>query len=277
MTLGAPRFQDGQHLRRLADAHIVRQAAAEAELAQELHPAQAFALVIAQLSDEARGLRRGLHAVEGAHAFAHALEHLVDAHLGLGRQQRIQQARLVALEAQVVLFLGAQAGQRRKALQPLLGQQAVGAVAQAHHGVAAPHGGQQLGQARGLPVVVHLAVEFEPVDAAAHVHRGGPRPAEGLALGLHVPAGVDQFADHLGHRLEAQAPGGGRVAVRAQAEFLELLARGALRFGVADQVDALLGEPESAAGGAGLGPAAPVVQQEERLKVLLAPALRAAA
>ena len=54
MTLGAARFQYGEHLRRLADAHIVRQTAAEAELAQKLHPAEAFALVIAQLSDETR-------------------------------------------------------------------------------------------------------------------------------------------------------------------------------------------------------------------------------
>jgi hypothetical protein len=99
----------------------------------------------------------------------------------------------------------------------------------------------------------------------------GARPSEGLAFGLHVPAGMDQFADHLGQRFEAQAPRGGVVAGRAQAEFLEFLARRALGFGVADQVDALLGEPEPAAGRGGLRPAAAVVQQQERLKVLLAP------
>ena len=79
----------------------------------------------------------------------------------------------------------------------------------------------------------------------------GPRPAERLALGLHVPAGVDQFADHLGHGLQTQAPGRGRIAVRAQTEFPQLLARGGLRFGIAHQVDALLGKPEAAARRAG--------------------------
>ena len=197
-------------------------------------------------------------------------EHFVDAYLRLRRQQRVQQPRLVALEAQVVLFLGAQAGQRREARQPLLRQQAVGAVPEPHHGVAAPQRRQQLRQSRRLPAVIHLAVEFEPVDAAAHIDLGGSRPAERLTFGFHVPARVDQLAHHLRHRFETQSPGG-RLAGRAQSEFLQLLAGRVLGFGVADQVDALLGQPEPAAGRGGFGPAPPIVQQEPRLKIILAP------
>ncbi len=57
-------FQQSQHLGGLAHAHIVGQAAAEAKAAEEIHPAQPFALVIAQLADEACGLRGGLHGPE---------------------------------------------------------------------------------------------------------------------------------------------------------------------------------------------------------------------
>ena len=63
-SFDSARFQRCQHLRGLAHAHVVGQAAAEAELAQEFHPSHAFALITAQLTGEPRRLRRYVHAVE---------------------------------------------------------------------------------------------------------------------------------------------------------------------------------------------------------------------
>ena len=163
------RFEHRQHLRGLADAHIVGQAAAEAELAQELHPAEAFALVIAQLADEARRLRRRASTPwKVAQLLADAREHLVDVDFGLRRQQRVEQARLVAPEAQVVFLVGAESGQRREARQPFLGQQAEGAVARA--GPWSRRGARRRATAAALAAdaaVVHFAVQLEPVDAAS--------------------------------------------------------------------------------------------------------------
>ena len=48
-------LQQGEHLHGLAQAHVVGQAAAEAELAEEVEPAQALALVGAELALEAAG------------------------------------------------------------------------------------------------------------------------------------------------------------------------------------------------------------------------------
>ena len=77
-------------MRGLADAHIVGQAAAEAELAQELHPAHALLLVVAQLADEARGLLHRLHALEVLQPLADPGKTGVERDLGLSRQQRVQ-------------------------------------------------------------------------------------------------------------------------------------------------------------------------------------------
>ena len=57
--VGAAGLQQRQHLGGLAHAHVVGQAAAEGEAPQEVHPAQALALVIAQLPDETLRLRGG--------------------------------------------------------------------------------------------------------------------------------------------------------------------------------------------------------------------------
>src|SRR5438874_12645337 len=52
-------LEQGEHLDGLAQPHVVGEAPAEAESAEELHPAKAVALVVAQLADEAlRGVER---------------------------------------------------------------------------------------------------------------------------------------------------------------------------------------------------------------------------
>ena len=59
---GAPQraagLEQGQHLDGLAEAHVVRQAAAEAEVAEEVEPAQPGALIAAELAAEPGRRRR---------------------------------------------------------------------------------------------------------------------------------------------------------------------------------------------------------------------------
>ena len=86
--LAAARRQHGQHLDGLAEAHVVGQAAAEAEAAQEGHPAETLFLVRAQLAPESRGLVFCGDAVEAGQLGAGPREHLVHptVGVGLGRQ-----------------------------------------------------------------------------------------------------------------------------------------------------------------------------------------------
>src|SRR5438067_10558687 len=76
-------FEQGEHLYCLAQAHVVGKAPAEAEGAEELHPAQALALVGAQDSGEARRGVGGADALEVAHLLAGLLEDGVERRLGL--------------------------------------------------------------------------------------------------------------------------------------------------------------------------------------------------
>ena len=107
----------------------------------------------------------------------------------------------------MIFFLGAEAGQGSEAFQPLFGQQAESAIAQADHGIAAAESGEERREAGCLAVVIDLAVEFEPVDARLHVDLSGAGTAECLALRLHVPAGAQKFAYHARHGLGRQAQG----------------------------------------------------------------------
>ena len=121
-TLGLrpPRLEHRQHLRRLADPHVIRKAAAETELAQELHPADPLALIIAKVSREALRLRRRAHSPERPYPLADAREHFVHVHLGLRRQHRVQQPGLVAAETQMAFLRVPEPGKWSESLQPLL-------------------------------------------------------------------------------------------------------------------------------------------------------------
>jgi len=130
LAFHAPLFEKREHLGRLANAHIVSQAAAETELAEEVHPTDALALIVAHYAAEAFRLRRGSYALEVAEPLACTFEDLVDLNLGLRRQQRVQQSGLVLSEAQVVFFTRPQIGDGREAGQPLLRQHAEGEVVQ---------------------------------------------------------------------------------------------------------------------------------------------------
>src|SRR5205823_3405271 len=96
-----PLLQEGEDLDRLAQAHVVGQDAAEVELLEVVEPAQALALIRAELAVEAGGGVDRLDPLEVVERLADLLEGGVDADLGLGRQERIEQAGLGVAEAEV--------------------------------------------------------------------------------------------------------------------------------------------------------------------------------
>ncbi|MNC89636.1 hypothetical protein D3C83_56020 [compost metagenome] len=73
-----PEHEQGDDLQRLAETHVVGEAAAEAEAAQEGEPAERVTLVVAELSGEGRGGVERRDAAERRQLVAHAREPLVD-------------------------------------------------------------------------------------------------------------------------------------------------------------------------------------------------------
>ena len=136
LARGAARFEQRQHLHRLAEAHVVGQAAAEAEALQEVQPAEPVALIAAQPPDEARGRVARLDALERCQLLAGAGEGGVGARLGQARQERVEQPDLVAPEAHVIVRGRAEGGEHPVAPEPLLGQDAIGAVPEQHGALA---------------------------------------------------------------------------------------------------------------------------------------------
>ena len=59
-------FEQRQYLRGLAHTHVVRQAATEGETLQEVHPTQAFALIITQATHKSRRLCSRFNAVKSS-------------------------------------------------------------------------------------------------------------------------------------------------------------------------------------------------------------------
>ena len=161
----------------------------------------------------------------------------------------------------MVVFLAAQAGQRREPSQPFLGENPEGPIAQRHHPVASPQGREQLRQVgRGL-AVVHFAVQFEPVDAGTHVHAHGAGTAKDLALGFDVPAGLDQLAHGTRHGLRCHPPRGAAIARGPQPKLFQRLPRRVLGCGVADHVNSLLGMPDAPLARLVFHPSAAVVEE----------------
>src|SRR5271166_919290 len=84
-----PRLEHGQHLHRLAQPHVVRQATAKAELAQKVHPAETFLLIGTQLAAEASGRVRGLNAGETPQLIARLRKERIALGLGVSGEQSI--------------------------------------------------------------------------------------------------------------------------------------------------------------------------------------------
>ena len=239
-----PAVHHGQHLDGLAQAHVVGQDAAHAEGAQELQPAQAFALVGPQGAAKAFGGVGGVDAVEGLEFLAGLGKTVVDRRVVLAGQQLVEHRGLAALEAQVVAFDLAQGHQQAVLVEPLLGQQRLGAVAQHDHVFARPRGGQDLGQGQGFggavgTLVGGFATQLKPVDAGGDRQRRRAGGADGLLVGRDDPAGAQQAGDRTRHLLgrnqqhvaggaggvpQAQAGGGGdRLTLGAEVAANQLL------------------------------------------------------
>ena len=188
----AARLQQGEHLDGLAQAHVVGQAAAEAELPEEVEPAEAVALIAAELALEPGRRVRGRDALELAQPLARLLEPLVESRLGLLGQQDVEQADLRPPEPEVIPLRRAHPGQGHVLLQPLLRQQAEAAVAQRHEVLAAPQGREQGGERHLLIAEGRPAVQLEPVDPGRHLDPEVARLAVQLPLGLDAPALLEE-------------------------------------------------------------------------------------
>ena len=84
-------LEQGQDLHRLAQAHVVGQAAAEAEVAQEVQPAQPVLLIVAQPAAEPARLLASCDALEGSQLATDVGELPIDGHVLLRRQKRVEQ------------------------------------------------------------------------------------------------------------------------------------------------------------------------------------------
>ena len=192
--------EDGQKLDRLAQPHVVGQAPAEPQLLQELQPAESLLLITAQFAAKAGGLFDRFDAEPSFEPVAQLEEFRVVVGLGLGRQKGVEQGDGVGREADMVLRRGRQARQKRETLDPLLGKNAQRPVVQADRGVAACHGGQQVGETDRPPVEVDVGPQLEPVDVGSHAKLQIGRLADLFAVGVHLPTGRDQRPDRRSQR-----------------------------------------------------------------------------
>ena len=207
-----PAGQEGQDLNGFAEAHVVGQASAEAELAEEIEPAEAVLLVRAERADEGFGGFLGGDAAEIAELGAEVLEGGIDGGMGLGFQQHIEHAGLGPREADGLLArssLDGGAGLHDDAVlgEPFLREDAEGAVGEFDEVLALAGRGQQAREGHGLVAELDGAGEIEPVDAGGDGHAEIGGGAVQLAFGLDDPA----FADERGHDGREQA----RAAVRS--------------------------------------------------------------
>ena len=89
-----PSNEHCQHLDRLAETHVVGQAAAQAHAFEEREPAQPFPLVVAQRSLKPFRFVLCLGTFAAGQLIANPLERLVDVRLWLTRQERVEECHL---------------------------------------------------------------------------------------------------------------------------------------------------------------------------------------
>src|SRR5580765_5056766 len=195
-TALAARFEQRQNLNGFAQAHVVGQAAAEAEALEEKQPGQAVALVTAQLAGEVRRWLGGLDTGKIDEFPAYPREYRIDGDGGLAGKQSVQQPGLRPREAQMFFLESAESGKQSVFFHPLFGNDAESAVVELDHRLALFDRAQQLRQ-RNFGVAEHrAAVELEPIDAGFDLHRQLLRGAIELALRLDMPTFVGQRAHH---------------------------------------------------------------------------------
>ena len=225
----AVELEEREHLDGFADAHIVSEAAAEADGFKEKQPGEAFALVGAHGADKAIGLGGRGEAGESAEAAAHLLKSLVGLDVLLFVEKRIQERGLRHAEAEDAVDFLAEIGERRVALDPLFRKQTDTAIAKADVARLVLHGGDEFWEMGVEAVETGGGVDFEPVDASCDFDLGEVGSADGLAFGEDFPILVDEGADGSGEARQGEvpdAPGGKGVDAGLEAEAAEKSAAG---------------------------------------------------
>ena len=210
---------------------------------EEVEPAEALALIAAELAVEPGRRVRGLDALELAEPLADLLEPLVESRLGLLGQQGVEQADLRPPEPEVVPLRRAQPGEGHVLLEPLLRQQAEAAVAQRHEVSPRLRAASKVGQRHLLAAEVDPAVQLEPVDAGRHLELELARLAVQLPLGLDAPALLEEGPRGLRQVACEQLQGLALAVVgpAVEADLLEPGREGPLGRRVAQQQPSLVG------------------------------------
>src|SRR5690606_35132399 len=231
LACGAARFEQGQYLHRLAQPHVVGQAAAETELAKEVEPTEAFSLIGTQLSLKASRRIGRTDAVELRECIARSREHLIDVRFRLRGEQRIEHGDLRAAEAQMIAVCGAETRENPVLRQPFFGQQAERTIVELDERFAFSRGFEQLGKLRVRIAELDGAVKLEPIDARSDLELEATGRAIELAERFDAPS-VGQELVHdprqaRGGKFESRV---GFVAARelAQAEREKALSSGLL-------------------------------------------------
>ena len=202
----APPVQQREHHHRLAQAHVVGEAPADAELLEECEPAEALALVAAQRPIERRRRVERTDAVEVAQPLSRPREGVIPAHLRLRLEESVEERRLGRLESHVIAGLRPEPRDRRVPAQPLLGQESQRSVVEAHHLLATLERGEERRQVGPEIPVGHPAVQLEPIDSRAHRERRRAGAADRATLRLHVPTIREQRAHDRRQRARSGEP-----------------------------------------------------------------------
>ena len=188
----AAAVEERQHHHGLAKAHVVGQAPAEVEAAQELEPAESLALILAQRPAKRRRRVGGSDAAKTLQLGADVFEQLVVHNRGLRRQQRIEKGGLRSSEPDRVTLGLSESGNRGITAQPLLREQAYATVVEYDDVFAAGYRREELREGRRPAVAeIDVAVQIEPVDPRRHLQLHADRRPERPAFRLDAPALVD--------------------------------------------------------------------------------------
>ena len=185
LRLLLPPREERQHLDRLAEAHVVGEAAAEAELLQEHQPAEAFPLVLAERALKARGLGLGFRLLARRELLPQPVERLVDRRLRLAGEERVEQRHLDPAVPQLAVVFVGQGRHRLKLPRETVGQDPDRAIGKLDRTAAFGDRLEQRGEFGRDATEVDGRREFEPVDAAGHV------PGHAASRAIATPRNFD--------------------------------------------------------------------------------------
>jgi hypothetical protein len=212
--VGSPGREHGQHLHGLAEAHVVGEASAEADLVEKPEPAQPIALVRPQLAAEAARLAARFDRGRGGEPGAQLAKRRVDLDVGQRGQHRVEERHRRARHPQRAIAEPAQRREPAMLRDPLGEHHARAPVGEAHERLPLAQRTQELGDLRAEPFDVRLHRHVEPVDVALDPHLQPAAAAKAAPTEPQLPAQVLQ----LRHRLDKangvdrdRVPGVGRL------------------------------------------------------------------